>query len=283
MVGFLISAYITLAVAVIIVAAVAPGSISQKAMDTAKVFDGLSVAHRGLHNNDKDIPENSMAAFLKARENGYGVELDVHLTADNQLVVFHDYDISRTCRADKAIGSMTYEELSEYRLFDTDEHIPLFTEVLQALGDTPVIVEIKPAGARYAELCRRAYEVLCEHGTNWCIQSFDPRICGWFKRNAPDVFRGVLACRPCDYVGISKFSSAVLGNLLLNFIARPHYIAHKDGAPTPISKICMMMQPMKAVWTITDESDMPRVTSNNNIVIFEQYEPSPRFRQNEAC
>ena len=55
------------------------GSISQ---------DGIN-AHRGLHDNEHGIPENSMAAFQRAVDKGYGIELDVHLTADNQLVVFH--------------------------------------------------------------------------------------------------------------------------------------------------------------------------------------------------
>ena len=58
---------------------------------------GHYYAHRGLHDNETDAPENSMAAFRKAVDTGYGIELDVQLTKDRIPVVFHDESLKRVC------------------------------------------------------------------------------------------------------------------------------------------------------------------------------------------
>ena len=76
-------------------------------------------AHRGFH-GEAGIPENSMAAFRRARELGYGIELDVQLTKDDVLVVHHDYDLKRTCGTGKYIRDLTYEQLCRYRLMGTE-------------------------------------------------------------------------------------------------------------------------------------------------------------------
>ena len=72
-------------------------------------------AHRGFH-GEEGIPENSMAAFKKAKGSGYGIELDVQLTKDGVMVVHHDYDLKRTCGVNKKITDLTYRELCRYRL-----------------------------------------------------------------------------------------------------------------------------------------------------------------------
>ena len=63
------------------------------------------IAHRGLHGGD--IPENSMPAFERAVDNGYNIELDVHITIDGVVVVFHDDTLTRVCGVDKKIADCT--------------------------------------------------------------------------------------------------------------------------------------------------------------------------------
>ena len=55
-----------------------------------KDFLGWDYAHRGLHDNLWGIPENSLPAFQAAVDKGYGIELDVHITADHQLIVLRN-------------------------------------------------------------------------------------------------------------------------------------------------------------------------------------------------
>ena len=102
-------------------------------------------AHRGLYDNDAGIPENSLAAFRRAAEAGFGAELDVHLTADGQLAVIHDSDLQRVCGRAGKVEELTYAALSQLRLLGTEEGIPLLPDVLPLFaGIAPLIVELKP-------------------------------------------------------------------------------------------------------------------------------------------
>ena len=76
-----------------------------------KGFRHRYYAHRGLHDAQSDIPENSIAAFLKAVENGYGIELDVQLTKDGRPVIFHDVKTGRLLRDEK--GAVVNKVLTE--------------------------------------------------------------------------------------------------------------------------------------------------------------------------
>ena len=97
-------------------------------------------AHRGYHDRS-DRPENSLAAFRAACELGYGIELDIHLTADGQIVVFHDDTAERMCGDPRRISDCTYEELSLLRLKDSNESIPLFSDVLSLVdGQVPLLI-----------------------------------------------------------------------------------------------------------------------------------------------
>ena len=94
-------------------------------------FLGVKWAHRGLHDKKRGIPENSFPAFRAAIEAGDGIELDVHLTKDGQLVVFHDDTFERICGRRGRVEDTSYEEMQKYRLAETKERIPLLSEVLQ--------------------------------------------------------------------------------------------------------------------------------------------------------
>ena len=114
-------------------------------------FVGRNFAHRGLYDNEKGVPENSLAAFRAAMQAGYGCELDVQFTKDKKLIVFHDNDYKRACGVDKPVWELTFEEARQLSLFGTDERIPTFREVLDVVdGQNPLIVEINgtPRSAR---------------------------------------------------------------------------------------------------------------------------------------
>ena len=102
-------------------------------------FEKTYVAHRGLYDPAKGIPENSLTAFRLAAEAGYGMEMDLQLTRDGKLVVFHDKTLERMCGVKVNLTDLTYEELQSYRLSGTEERIPLFDEVLEVVdGRTPL-------------------------------------------------------------------------------------------------------------------------------------------------
>ena len=122
-------------------------------------FAAYDYAHRGLHDKDKGVPENSLMAFDLAVRGGFGMEFDLQLTRDGQVVVHHDRSIARTCGVDKNIDEMTMRSF-RLPLLGTEERVPRFTEVLELVdGRTPLIIELK-SYTRQQELCEKTVELL---------------------------------------------------------------------------------------------------------------------------
>ena len=252
---------------------VLPGHAKKEKKD---LFYGKSIAHRGLYEADQSVPENSLSAFYLAVKNGYGIELDVQLTRDGRVVVFHDDTLKRACGVDKRVDELDYDELSKLTLFETNERIPLFYEVLRSIGDkTPLIVELKTCKRR-KELCQKTYELLSAYNGTYCIESFDPFIVKWFRFHAPHTLRGQLTQTPGDFAGsdTSKAVGFILGNVLFDFLARPHFIAHKTGAKTPAVRLAEAAGAMKVSWTVRNKKD----EQNCDVIIFEHYRPETDFK-----
>lgn len=237
-------------------------------------FQGRNYAHRGLHETDKSVPENSLPAFAAAAKLGYGVELDVHITKDGELAVFHDGDLKRACGVEGVIEDMSWDQLKRLRLFGTEYGIPLLKEVLEVMGeDCPVIIELK-RGSRNAELCEKTYETMKKYSGKYCVESFDPRIVAWFRRNAPEVLRGQLSSDPIEMAkDTSCLNAFAVGNLLTNFVARPNFVAYGLGRKPLIVRLCEKMGAMKVAWVAHDGSS----EKDNDAVIFEFYRPSVRY------
>jgi len=257
---------------------IAPGKVSPEAKAMAKVFYGLNCAHRGLYTKDQKIPENSIPAFAAAQKENYGVELDIQFSRDKQVIVFHDDDLKRMCNIDARVDSMDWDELSALPLSGTGECIPLLTDVIDLLSDTPVIVELKAAGNNNIMLCEETLKIMRQKGINWCVESFDPFIVAWFRKHAPDVLRGQLSCLPREYNGLSKISSFVLGNLLMNFISRPHFIAYSTSQQPLLVRLCRILNPINVIWTAKPDDDITRFEKENDTIIFEHYKPATRYK-----
>jgi glycerophosphoryl diester phosphodiesterase len=135
-------------------------------------------AHRGLW--DAKNPENSLAAFRAAVENGFGIELDVQLTKDGELVVFHDVSLSRMTGCDGFVYEKTYEELCALTLGKSNERIPTFREVLALVdGRVPLLVEIKSDHA-WRSVAESAASLLDGYEGAYTVESFHPLVVAWF-------------------------------------------------------------------------------------------------------
>lgn len=265
-------------VAAMLIFCVAPGKMTPEAEKTARAFYGRSCAHRGLHTEDQKVPENSIAAFIAARDGGYGAEVDVQLSKDHKVVVFHDIDLERACGISEPVIDKTWEELSVLPLFGTNQCIPLLTDVLEVLGDVPTIVELKWVGEHNVKLCEETLKIMREHGKCWCIESFDPRIVAWFRKNAPDVLRGQLSCHPPEARGFEKIIAFLVGYLLSNVFPRPHFVAYETGKLPWTVRLCRAMKPMTVVWTVKPDDDIAGYERDNDTVIFEYYAPPPKYK-----
>lgn len=237
-------------------------------------FIGRNFAHRGLHRIDKSTPENSVPAFEHAARIGYGCELDVHISADGELVVFHDDDTLRVCGKPGRVEDASLAELRGLRLCGTEYAIPTLAEALEAAGGVPLIVELKHGG-RDRELCRKVYAQMQAYPGPWCVESFDPRIVFWFRRHAPEVLRGQLASR---YSSMRRSTGAIqafaLSRCLMNFLSRPHFIAYEIGRRPLTVRLAELLGAMKVAWTSLEW----KTEEKADAVIFQFYRPRVKYK-----
>lgn len=232
-------------------------------------------AHRGLHNKEKTVPENSLAAFAAAVNAGYGIELDINLTTDNRLVVFHDDTLRRMCGVDARVDECTYERLRELTLLNTSEHIPLFEEVLALVnGRVPLIVELKTT-ARNNELCRRAAQMLDGYRGLYCVESFHPAIVRWFAKHRPHVVRGQLSAGRASFENLPVWQAALLSLLVTNAVTRPNFVAyqHTDARKKLRLSLFRLMGGRLAGWTVRDTDDIAYCRKRFDTIIFEFFSP----------
>lgn len=151
------------------------------------------IAHRGYHNIQKGIPENSMLAFKEAIENNLIIELDVHILKDGNVAVFHDDNLMRMTGINKNIKDMNYNELKKIRLQETNQTIPLLVDVLKLIdGQVPLIIETK-YDAKYGVLEKEVIKILQQYNGMFAVKSFNPFSVMYFKRKFPEAIRGQLA------------------------------------------------------------------------------------------
>ena len=237
-------------------------------------FRGRNFAHRGLHSRDKSVPENSLRAFELAAAAGYGMELDVQLTRDGQVVVFHDDDLKRVCGVDGRVDDYTFSELQSFPLCGTAERIPLFSDVLNTVrGRGAIICELK-TGPRNRELCKKTYDLIAAYPGEICVESFDPRIVAWFRFHAPELLRGQLAAKPEEYDKQGPAQAWLLSRCLFNFLSRPHFIAYQLVRRPVTVRLAEFLGAMRVAWT----SHEPRNEKGQDAVIFEFYKPRLSFK-----
>ncbi len=188
---------------------------------------GPPVAHRGLWVRD-GAPENSLAAFQAACAHGYGIELDVQLSADGEAVVFHDATLERMTGAAGRVGDHTAADLSDLRLAGADEAIPTLTEVLALVGHRAMVqIELKTPAGEVGPLEKRVHEVLIDHNGPTAVIGFNPYSHAWFAQHHPKVLRGLNSHAYADD-GARKLAAEqrqAYARLEHVPLARPHFLA----------------------------------------------------------
>ena len=251
----------------------------ESAVEQLKPFTKAPIAHRGYFDNEGPAPENSLPAFQATIDHGYCIEIDTQITADGTAVVLHDKSLLRTSGVDRNVEDMTDAELAECRLFDTDEKVPTFAEVLDLIdGQVPLLVEIKgEAGDDVASISAATYEQLKTYDGIYVVQSFNPFALQWFKDNAPDVPRGLLSKDfIADPEGQSLVNRIALTPMLTNVLARPNFISYELKSSNQLT-----FQAMKNLtdlpclaWTMKsqEELDAARAAGFDGF-IFDSFEP----------
>ena len=235
---------------------------------------GTAFAHRGLHNADQGIVENTLPAFEAACQAGCGMELDIQFSRDGHVVVFHDDTLLRLTGDPRRVDAVDLHELQAFRLLGVaDARIPTLREVLARVnGRTPLLIELKN-GRNNPKLCRMLMEQLRDYPGEYIVESFNPLIVAWFRKNAPQVVRGQLVCPLKEYLPqANRVSGFFMAGLLLNFLGRPDFVAYNVNAQrffSPHVQRGVFHTPM-AAWTVRDEGVQRLVERRGEISIFER-------------
>lgn len=244
-------------------------------------FLDMPLAHRALHDVADGRPENSRAAIRAAIEHGYGIEIDLQLSADGRAMVFHDYALDRLAEGSGPVRLCDAATLGRTVLRGSDEGIPDLTEVLELVaGRVPLLVEIKDQdgamGPDVGPLEDAAAEVLRDYRGPVAVMSFNPHSVARMAQVLPDVPRGLVtsAYRPEDW----PLSDAVCTRLReIPDFARvgASFISHEaeDLGRPRVTELKAAAADVLC-WTIRSpkaEADARRVAQN---VTFERYLPT---------
>lgn len=236
----------------------------------------IRIAHRGLHDAEKGIPENSIAAFKRAVEYGFGIEFDIHLTKDGQIVVFHDDTVDRMTEGTGKVVDKTLAELRELHLGGTKEKIPTLSEMLAVVdGKVPLLCEFKFDSPTPELFCKSAFAILDAYQGQWIMESFDPRLVAWVRKNHPERGRGQLASPYTDKP--FNFVYFLTGGLFFNFLSRPQFIAYNHEYSRRRLGALIELRIFHATcieWTIHKESRLIANEMEGVGNIFENFIPS---------
>lgn len=258
-------------------------SVSAKRRARMKPFTQVKYAHRGLHDGTR--AENSLSAFRAAVEAGYGIELDVRLSKDGELMVFHDDTLERVASGTGRVDAYTAAELGRMQLSGTEDTVPTFRQVIELVdGRVPLLVEIKEDAGKYG-VTEKCAEMLREYKGEYIVESFNPLALGRFKKLMPEVCRGVLAETFTKNKKYRKPMYVLLQCLVLNVVCRPDFIAfnHRDARNAALGLARGLFRAPAIAWTTRSEDEEAAAIKHGfRTVIFENYLSENKASQSEG-
>jgi glycerophosphoryl diester phosphodiesterase len=228
------------------------------------------IAHRGLYNNTT-VPENSLSAFRAAIAKGYAIELDVQLSQDSEVLIFHDHDLERITGQSGTITKTGYIKSQEYRLWQTLETIPTLKQALNLVqGQVPLFIELKNSGEA-GLLEYKVLQLLTGYKGPVMVISFNAKTLEWFRLNAPELYRGQnLLLEAWHPLSLHTIGQQFLKKCKMS---KPHVIIYNAlKLPPLLVKILSWFKPFIAynVTSLEVASPIRNITAN---MIFEHFEP----------
>lgn len=238
----------------------------------AHLFDP-PIAHRGLWGGG--APENSLAAFQAACQGGYGIELDVQLSADGEAMVFHDLTMERMTGEQGKIADHHTADLIKVKLNGSDETIPTLAEVLALVGHRAmVLIELKTPYGEVGPLEKRVSEILIDHNGPTAVIGFNPYSHAWFASHHPQILRGLDSYGYRDNETLAREQRRAYAALEHVPLAKPHFLALGMDilASEAASKHRDKGMPVVA-WTVRCPEEHAKASGKADNIIFEGFTP----------
>jgi glycerophosphoryl diester phosphodiesterase len=225
------------------------------------------VAHRGYHDMNREVWENTLPAFQRAVEKGFAIECDVHLSADGVPVVFHDGRLERLTGTEGWIWQRTAAEMGALRIGKTSDHAPTLAEMLALVdGQVPIVVELKGIPGHDEGLVAKVGEMLKAYRGKAAIMSFDHWLVRDFSRHAPDIPAGLTAWGGGTAEIEAHFSMLAHGLSFVSYEVTQlpnrfvSFVRENLGMPV-------------ITWTVRDQAAVARTFANADQMTFEGFDP----------
>ena len=226
------------------------------------------IAHRGYHDMNNAIWENTLSAFARAVHHGYAIECDTHLSSDGIPVVFHDDTLMRLTGTDGYIWQRTAAEMGALRIGTTQDHAPRLAEMLDLVdGRVPLVIELKGTPGKDEGLVREVARALQNYRGKMAIMSFDHWLIRDFRRDAPGIPAGLTAWGDKDHEIEAHFSMLAHG---INFVS--YSVAHLPNRFVSFIRDRLGMPVI--TWTVRDEAAVQATVANADQMTFEGFRPS---------
>ncbi len=235
---------------------------------------GPPIAHRGLW-SPEGPPENSLGAFQAACAAGYGIELDVQLSADGEAVVFHDSTLARMTGREGRIADHTAADLGGMRLAGSEETIPTLADTLTLVGHRAMVhIEIKIPYGEVGPLERRVCEILIDHNGPTCVIGFNPYSHAWFAEHHPKILRGLDSYNYAN--GDARHLAPELRRAYARLehvqVARPHFLAlGVDMLPSDKADSFRNSGMPIIAWTVRSTDQWSELKAHCDNLIFEGF------------
>jgi len=244
--------------------------MAKKSIDLSWIIKD-PIAHRGLH--DTVFPENSLGSFQAAIKNNFPIEIDLQLTKDQKLVVFHDYDLQRMCGYPKKVIDCDLDFLTKLTLLKTSELVPSLKDTLNLVnGQVPLLIEIKTESFN-KKIIDVLVSELNDYQGLYAVQCFNPKMLHYLKKRYPSIIRGILSCE-FKLETFSFLKRIILSKMYLNFWIKPHFIAYQFQS---LKKLNIKKYQNKNIvvlaWTLRSQDDTNKIKCYCQNIIFEGFIP----------
>ena len=224
------------------------------------------IAHRGFHDMNKTVWENTLSAFSRAVEAGFAIECDLQYVADGVPVVFHDDDLQRLCNMPGDVRSKTSAELAQLSIGGTKDRVPRLRDMLDLVkGKVPLVIELKGREGDDDGFVESVLEVLEGYDGEVALMSFDVWLLRELKEVAAPYPVGLTAYGDKPEIWDRQTEEMAIG---LDFTS--YHFAH---LPNPFTDGLRAKGVPVITWTVRDEVARERTFANADQMTFEGFDP----------
>jgi glycerophosphoryl diester phosphodiesterase len=237
-------------------------------MSSADWISQVPVAHRGYHDLNREVWENTLSAFSRAVEAGFAIECDVQLSADSVPVVFHDHDLERLCGIKGDIREKTAAELGLMSVGGTKDKVPTLKRMLDLVaGKVPLVIEIKGRQGEGEDdgFAETVLDVLEGYQGKVALMSFDHHILRALKQAGCPYPLGLTAMgdKPEEFFAHDEAMQLGLDFISYHYPHLPNsFITAQRAAGIPV-----------ITWTVRDEKGREHTYKYADQMTFEGFDP----------